>query len=647
MPQKKEYKKSMTSKEVKIINTKEDLLKTYVLDKLAIGEVYWNPIIEGWKEIKKQYTAIHTAEPQLQANISYPFLKKIIRNKVAHFMEILLSRGSESFDLNPGEETDERNSELLRHKIVYDLDNAEVERKFVPYLRNYETYGYGVVMVPWRFVQEKQKTGEEIYKDVIVFDGPDITNIDILNFISDPFNEDLTSWKIFKRENVPATYLRQKEKEGVYVNIKELAETSYPSFYYQTSLNIPKDSVELLEYHGLVPQKLIEGKLNDTSDINPFEEDYVWAIITLANRERVIRAAKYPYWCGNIFVPIWKDKLTGENKGIGTGEDLSAIVPMVTNLYNKLTDIVDYVANNMLEITVEDYAGDIKTIMVYPGKIFPVKRSGTVNPINTTAQAASLTPLFNIIGKVEKIIEELTATPPQIMPSADRADIHATYSGLMQMTQQAMLPIQNEIRNNIEPAFKKILEIFYKHNIQFFKKANAIRVLGEERAKQLKITEIKRSDIMLTGNPDFIPIGVSGFLEKMTELRNLFTFLDVALKALAPKLDPMGNPMLGSDGKPIMEMIVDIREIVKRIADRFRFKEIEKLIPSLKIEREMRERIAEAKRKGEEMGKKALPVKAGSIPMPVRPQGGGAGTFSPASPLGGPTRQPSEARGEI
>jgi len=127
LPQKKEYKKGMTSKEIKIINTKEDLLKTYVLDKLAIGEVYWNPIIEGWKEIKKQYTAIHTAEPQLQANISYPFLKKIIRNKVAHFMEILLSRGSESFDLNPGEETDERNSELLKQKIVYDLDNAEVE----------------------------------------------------------------------------------------------------------------------------------------------------------------------------------------------------------------------------------------------------------------------------------------------------------------------------------------------------------------------------------------------------------------------------------------------------------------------------------------------------------------------------------------
>ena len=645
MPQKKKYSKAMTKQEIKVIRTKEDLLKQYVLDKLKVGETYWSPIIEGWEEIKKQYSAVHTAEPALHANISYPFSKKIIRNKVAHFMEILLSRGAESFDLEPGEEGDDRNSELLRGKIVYDLNNAEVERKLVPYLKNYEKYGYGVVMVPWRFIQEKQKTGEETYKDVIVFDGPDITNVNILNFISDPFNDDLTSWKIFKEENVPATYLRQKEKEGVYTNIKELAETSYPSFYTQSSLNIPKDSAELLEYHGLMPQKLIEGKLNDSTSINPFEDDYVWAIITLANRERIIRAAKYPYWCGNIFVPIWKDKDTGDNKGIGTGEDLSAIVPMVTNLYNKLTDIVDYIANNMNEIVVDDYVGDPKTILVYPGKNFPVKRAGTINPISTVAQAQALTPLFNIIGRFEKIIEELTSTPPQVMPTGDKKDIHSTASGLYQMTQQAMLPIKNDVKNDLEPAFKKILEIFYKHNIQFFKKANAARVLGKERAKELELENITRADIVLKGNPDFIPTGVSGFLEKMAELKNLFTFFDLALKAVAPKLDDMGNQQPGQDGKPVMEMIIDIREIVKRIADRFMFKNIEDLIPSLRAEREKKQAMGKRKREMEEL-KNAPPGKRTGGPRPVRSSGIGAEKFSTV-PMAGGQGQASEARGKV
>ncbi|GAI59768.1 unnamed protein product, partial [marine sediment metagenome] len=38
-----------------------------------------------------------------------------------------------------------------------------------------------------------------------------------------------------------------------------------------------------------------------------------------------------------------------------------------------------------------------------------------------------------------------------------------------------------ETKNNLEPAWKKVLELFYKHNIQFFKKANAARVLGKEK----------------------------------------------------------------------------------------------------------------------------------------------------------------------
>lgn len=645
---KKPNMNKMTLQEKKVINTKEDLLIDYVLTRYETAKTYWGPIQDEYRKIKSNYTGIYIGEKSTEANLNIPLLKKIIRNKTAHFMEILLSRGAESFDLEPGEESDEENAELLRMKIVYDLNNAEIERKLVPYIQNYETYGYGVVYVPWKFIEEKQKTGENSYKDVILFCGPDIENVDILTFLSDPFNKDLTSWKIFKKENVPATYLRQKEKEGVYINIKDLAETNYPQFFENASLTAPKDSVELLEYHGLVPQRLIEGKLNDITDINPFKEDYVWSIITLANRVKVIRAVKYPYWCGNIFVPVWKDKLTGENKGIGTGEDVSALIPMITNLYNKLTDIVNYIANNMYELVIDDYMGNPKAVKARPGKMFPVKRAGTVVPLNTTAQVAALSPLYQIIGMFQKIIEELTATPPQVMPSGSKEDVHSTYSGLMQMTQQAMLPIQTEVKNNLEPAFKKILEIFYKHNIQFMKKVNAIRVLGKEKAKELELTYLTPKDILMKGNPDFIPTGISGFLEKNTELKNLFVFLDVALKAVAAKLDNVGNPQIGADGKTIMEAIIDVREICKRIADRFMFKDIEKLIPSLKKEREAREFNQKKKKMIEELKGKAPitpPQRPGVIPVPGRLPGGGM--LSSVSPLGGQQGQPSEAKGEV
>ena len=203
---KKTNMNNMTSQEKKVINTKEDLLIDYVKTRYEIAGTYWGPIQDRWRDIKSIYTGVWTDEKSTEANINVPILKKIIRNKTAHFAEMLLSRGAESFDLEPGEESDEENAELLRLKIVYDLNNAEIERKLVPWIQNYETYGYGVVCVPWKLIKEKQKVGNDKYKDVVLFDGPDIEDVDIVEeFLSDPFNKDLTSWKIFQKKNVPAT----------------------------------------------------------------------------------------------------------------------------------------------------------------------------------------------------------------------------------------------------------------------------------------------------------------------------------------------------------------------------------------------------------------------------------------------------------
>jgi len=293
-----------------------------------------------------------------------------------------------------------------------------------------------------------------------------------------------------------------------------------------------------------------------------------------------------------------------------------------------LTDIVNQIANNMYEFVAKDYLGNPRTVKVRPGKFFPVKKTGTITSLNTTGQAAALAPLYELIAMFEKIIEELTSTPKQVVPASDKKDVHSTASGLMQMYQQAMLPMQNEVKNNLEPAFKKIIEIFYKHNIQFFKKANAARVLGKDKAKELQLTEITRSDITMKGNPDFIPTGVSGFLEKMEELKNLLTFLEIALKAVVPATDVMGKPVIGGDGKPVLEPVIDIREIVKRIADRFMFKDIEKLIPSLREERERQQMKNQSATKTSTPQKPNVPAlgnpSGGGMPSPVPSQGGQA-----------------------
>jgi len=78
---------------------------------------------------------------------------------------------------------------MRKIRNFYDLNNAEVERKIIPWLKNYEKYGYAVLCIPWKLIEEKQKVGEDKYKDVILFDGPDIDNVDVIKFLSDPFNK--------------------------------------------------------------------------------------------------------------------------------------------------------------------------------------------------------------------------------------------------------------------------------------------------------------------------------------------------------------------------------------------------------------------------------------------------------------------------
>lgn len=604
---------SKNKQEKHALDTIHDVVLDWVLKKYEEGKDYWDPHINKWKSIKKSYRNIYQSqgsETSLAANINIPMLKKIVRNKVSHYQSVLLSKGAESFDLKPGPDDDYIDVQITKAKIKYDLEKVGVEGKLEPWLKSYELLGYGVGYVPW----EKNENGE----------GPNIHIVDITKFVSDPYCNDLSSWKIFVEDYVPVSYLRQKEKDDIYTDIKKLDGLKYPVLETNPNINL-KDKVQILEYHGLVPKSLLTGKLTDMADINPFEDDYVWGIITVAQQKVVIRAREYPYDCGNIFFAAWKDKMIGENTGIGIGEDTIALIPMVTNLYNKLTDIVNFIANNMYEIVLKNYEGDPNAVVVRPGKFFFVKQPGTVLPINTTAQASALRPLFEIISMFEKIIEELTATPPQVMPNAERKDIHETLGGLMQMTEQAMRPINAEIQNNLEPAYRKIIELFYKHNIQFFKEADAEEILGREKAEIFDMLgkKITKEHIKLEGNPDIIPTGVSGFIQDQIEQQALMTFLEIGMKAAAPKMQPDGmTPMMNMNGEPMMEPVMDIREICKRIGERFHFDDLDKLIPSLKVENKVR--ALEEKQKIAGMRKKkpaTQPNAAGETPI-----SGGAGS---------------------
>ena len=626
------------TKEIK--RTKNDALVEFVLNRYSHSEKEMLNKQGKWREYYEDYRGTTLVKEPWQANYIIPSLKEAIRIKIPLYMNILFSAGIESFDIKPGEESDEPAIPLIKSLLVYNLGNVGKNRgglyeQWEAYMKQREIYGYTVAKIPWRV--EKDKKGK------LIFEGPDMETIDIFSFYPDPGANSINdSWKIVRKRNVFISYLIMLEKEKIYSNIIDLKDSSQPevdSIGIPTSggKDTPRDErVELLEYYGEIPKSLLEGEITDEEAFDPYEDEYVDALITIANRKVCIRRDEYPYDCGSIFVDSCKDRMPNEQFGIGTGEDIQALAEELTNAHNKFNDCVNLIANPMAIVNRNQISGVSGTIIAHPGKVFDAAPgvdnvSHAIHWMDTTAQANALSPLITHIRMMKEEIQRTSQAVPSISPTPTKKEMHPTLGGTLIQQANAAEPIKHDIKHSYEPAFQRMLEIFYKHNLQFLDKISAYRLLGKEKAdkwfKEKKRKEVKKEDIKLAGNPDFIPRGVSVFAEKQIEKQELLQFLQIAPTILKPALDPMGNVQRSEDGKPIMVPALNMEEIAKRIGEAMNFKDLEKLIPTL-TEKSEKKKIPPVERE-------KVPPAGVPTPAPER-LGGTPPTPSPTGTMGRP-----------
>ena len=579
-----------------LLPTKQRALLKWVLQRLEWSKEGMREHLDKWKQQYVNYRGTRiTTKEAWQSNIVIPVFKEIVRIKVPLYMNILFSNNLESFDILPGEEEDEQGAPLVKSILAYqqrqvarDLDGFYGQ--WDAYCKQFEMYGFTVGYCPWKM--EYDEDGE------LIFDGPDFEVLDITAFFPDPAHRGLNSWKIIEHRDIELSYLKRQEKGDFYHDIYKLRGTSQPEKEnvfagFDLSLEAPDQldpRVELLEYYGEVPKSLLEGDLEEAADIDPYEDEYVKAIITIANREVVIRAEEDKYKC-NIFFCSSKDKMVNEQIGVGTGEDIEALARELTNLHNKFNDAVNIICNPMLIINPTFLSSLSGTLVSYPGKVFianamvdDVRKA--ISFIDTTAAASALSPIMLNINFIDQRIQKLSQAVPSISPAPTSKEMHETLGGTQIQQANAAEPIKDVVRHILEPAYTKMLNIFYKLDTKFFSKTSAYRILGKEKAAEwealTKKKDITRDDLTLFGDPDFIARGVSVFQEKQIEMQNLLKFFELVIQAKEPMIDPgSGQPVIGGDGQPVMEPIGDIGEVIKRCGVALNFKNIEKLIPKI------------------------------------------------------------------
>ena len=587
----------MAKKKDEKARTKGKALVEFVLNRYNYSKTNMATRHAQWEEYYGDYRGTRSdLKEAWQSNYVVTSLKEAVRTKLPIYMNILFPADlSKSFDIKPGEENDEAMIPALKDIIAYQLGNVGRNRGGLfnvaeGFVKQFEIYGYSLAKVPWI-----EKTDDD------EFEGVDIEVCDIFNSFPDPVALDVNkSWIVIRKPDVFVSHLRQLETKGTYHSILDLKDTSQPRSSDTVGENkINTDRVELLEYHGEVPKSLLEGKISDESTVNVYEDDYVRAIITIANREVCIRNDEYPYESGNIFVDASKDKMPNEQFGVGTGEDIQSYAEELTNAHNKLSDCINIIANPMAVMNQQKMAGVSGGIVIgHPGKVFftnpnvdDVTRAMAF--INTTAQADSLGPLINFIGMLEDKIMKTTQAVPVISAMPSASELPDTLGQTRIQQGNAAEPIKHIVKHCLEPWYQRVLEIIYKHDLQFFSKEEAYKVLGKEKGaqwiKEKEKNDIEKKDIKLAGNPDFIPRGVSIFEEHQVELANLLKLTEIAPMFMKPTYNPDGTPALDGEGKPQMQPVFNLEVIAKRVGEDMNFRDLEELIPGLKEERERKE----------------------------------------------------------
>jgi hypothetical protein len=227
---------------------------------------------------------------------------------------------------------------------------------------------------------------------------------------------------------------------------------------------------------------------------------------------------------------------------------------------------------------------------------------------------------MNLIGMLKDEIQRNTQAVPVISPVVDKAGLPETLGATQMIQANASEPIKHDVKHSFEPAFEEMLYAMLRLYEDFLESAPAYQILGKEKAEQWEkeknSTRVSNEDIILKETPTFIAKGVSVFSEKQVELEKLLRYFEVSLKANVPAIDPQdGTPMTDEQGKPIMVPKADVGEIMKRIAELMGFKNLEELLPYLRMRRLQSQGIQP---KGS---------------LPATPNSGAKGPVSPAGPL--------------
>ena len=467
-------------------STQEQALVSWVLDRVRSWRDHrdtnylpkWDEYYRLWRGIWNRQDSSRASE---RSKLISPALQQAVESTVAELEEATFGKGA-WFDLEDDIEDEEEKAvlEVLRDRLLYDLEKAHVPHEVSKIFLNGALYGTGIGKI---LVEEEPNrtvirgpVGEPLVQEEAKFTVK-LETVDPREFVIDPAARNIDEALGCAHEVIKPTHLiRDRQLAGIYndVDLGGYVDDHKFGGMSDTASDPSDDKTKIVEYYGKVPVSLLPVEVEDGEEIvelssENIEEDQavatllavseddemVEAIVTIANDQVLLRAVENRYIMKDRpFIAYQHD--TVPNKFWGRGVCEKGYNPQKA-LDAELRARIDSMALATYPMLAADATRLPRGINLTarPGKVFLTNGDPrqTFMPLQFAHGINSST--FHQSGDLERMIQMGTGAMDSATP-VSQSPRNATASG-MSMMQSGFIKRSKRTMKNISSQFLRPL----------------------------------------------------------------------------------------------------------------------------------------------------------------------------------------------
>lgn len=471
---------SATGKSLKTL-TPEDRQLAVVNNGFAYSRSFYSNRFLKFRTWMRLFHRIPDTKPPYRSNIFVPLVYPLVMTVLPRMIS-----NKPTFRFEPREESDEKAVEQMGTLVDYQLDHMQFFKKLKMWVKDVLLFGTGVVKVYW------ERDDREDYND------PQVQVVDLLDFFPDPKATQVDGGDfMIHRTIMPVTTLkRAKKSDGtpLYKNLDKIKDGTNEE--NSNKLYLTNDRSMTI---GDIDGKLILGtpyRQSMTLQCEVLEywgiygdEDEEW-VITVANRNTVIRAEKNPYEGKRPFVKMNIDPNNFLFHGTGIIEPLEHLQVALNDTRNQRMDNVNLILNKIF-VVLKDADVNEQELISRPGGVMYEGTPGGIRILETPDITNSA---YQEEAIIKQDAQEAVGVSDIIQGQLQDANNNSKVEGnIMNTTAKgAQIAVEQAgsrfkyYMQNIEDALVEFGEKLYEYNQLFMSEEKVIRVEAPNDYKEIQ-----------------------------------------------------------------------------------------------------------------------------------------------------------------